>query len=476
MLRNFTFVVISLFLYENSFAQHSEASAKDTRTIFNEQIRQSDSLQGVLHNYGTFEGHIRSVFMNTVNQGSNPDYFAIASGGGLAYYSPIIKNFQVGMSGFIIYNLASSDLGKKNGLINRYELGLFDITNPENHGDLDRLENLYLRYYLNSHRKSFLQVGKFHMSTPLMNLQDGRMRPNLQEGAWLEIKDHEKIKLKGGWIWSISPRSTIRWYGVGESIGIYPSGRATNGTPATYSGTVKSKNVFIGNVAWQPFENVRYEYWDYYVDHLFNISLQKVEIKKNSGNNTWLAGFQHLWEKSISEATIAPETQYINPDEQSHVFSGRIALTNNTSKKEWSANYTRITSHGRFLFPREWGSETFYTFNNRERNEGAGDVHAVMLEHIRYLDKEHHLSVRTLAGVYKMPVVNDARLNKYAMPSYYQFNLQARYKFKGFLHGLQTQMLYTYKGSLDRQPESQPQLVHNKTDMHHFSIVMDYYF
>jgi hypothetical protein len=124
---------------------------------------------------------------------------------------------EVGISGFIIYNVSSSDLGPDNGYTNRYELGLFDAEDPDNHEDLDRLENLYLRYFFNSHRESSVQLGKFHLSTPLINLQDTRIRPNIQEGLWAEFKDWEKLKFRGGWLWSITPRSTVEWYGIGES-------------------------------------------------------------------------------------------------------------------------------------------------------------------------------------------------------------------------------------------------------------------
>jgi len=263
---------------------------------------------------------------------------------------------------------------------------------------------------------------------------------------------------------------------MGGSVGIYPNGRAVNGRPAAYSGYIHSNKLLIGNIEWKPLQNLNYQYWNYYADNLFNIALQKIELKKRLPNKTWLAGVQYLWQKGLSDESLALENQYIGPEEQSHVFSSRIAVTDNGSAHGWSINYTRVTSHGRFLFPREWGIEPFYTFINRERNEGAGDVHAVMLEHTRSLDKDNHLSFRGRGGVYKMPAVSAADLNKYAMPSYYQLSLEVNYKFKGFLHGLETQMLYTYKGNLDGGIEYEPLAVHNKTNMHHLSMRLDYHF
>ena len=45
---------------------------------------------------------------------------------------------------------------------------------------------------------------------------------------------------------------------------------------------------------------------------------------------------------------------------------------------ETTLNYNRITTHGRYLMPREWGRDPFFTFFPRERNEGLGDVHAIV--------------------------------------------------------------------------------------------------
>lgn len=473
--RNLILPVMLCVIYSNTAAQHSEGGPKDTRAVFNEQARQHDTLSSVLHHMGAFEGHIRSFFMNTINKQGFPDYYALGLGGGLAYYSPVIKNFQVGLSGFIIYNIASSPLESKNGMANRYEIALFDVTDPENQADLDRLENLYLRYYLTKRHQSFAQVGKFHVSTPLLNLQDSRMRPNLQEGLWLEINDWKNVKIKAGWLWSTSPRSTIRWAGIGKSVGIYSSGRSVTGNPAHYYGHVESNGILINNIEWVN-NTFSYQVWNYFVDRLFNVTVQKAEYKNPVGSGTMMLGMQYIYERSLSSENIEIDHQYITPGEQSHTLSGRVALLNSRANQEWSLNYTRITKHGRFLFPREWGTETLYTYNNRERNEGAGDVHAVMLEHIRYFDADHRFSIRGMGGIYKMPSVENARLNKYALPSYYHLSLQARYRFEGFLHGLQSQLLYTYKGNLENDLPTNAQYFLNKVDMHHVSLVMDYYF
>ena len=465
-----------IVLFVSAKAQHQDPSWSARRAIINEQCVENDSLCNVLHKLGTFEGHVRNFFMGTVNHNDFPDYYAWGIGGGLGYYSPIIKNFQVGMSGYIIYNLASSHLGPQPLFINRYEIALFDVTNPDNHEDLDRLEDLYIRYYFSVQNKSYAQLGKFHLKTPLINLQDGRMRPNLQEGAWFEFNEWKKVKFKAGLLWQTSPRGTIHWYDMGESIGVYPMGRAVNGLKADYSGNINTKHVLINQAGLQLAEGVQYDVWNYYADHLFNAALQKIEVKRKNTSTTWMAGAQYLWQKSLYNDTLAVEKQYIGEQEQSHSFSVRASVLNNRTSEEWNLNYTRITAHGRYLFPREWGVESFYTFMQRERMEGMGDVHAMMIQNNRTIDKQKHLSLQTSAGLFILPSVTDARLNKYVMPSFYQVNMRMRYKFGGFLQGLQTDFLYLYKGNMVNGLEEIPLYYHNKVDMHHFSLVLDYYF
>jgi hypothetical protein len=380
------------------------------------------------------------------------------------------------MSGFIIYNNASSQLGTKTPFSNRYEIALFDISDPDNHQDLDRLEDLYLRYYFSQEEHSYIQFGKFHVQTPLTNLQDSRMRPNLQEGIWAEWNNWKNIKLKGSWLWRTSPRSTIHWFDMGESIGIYSNGRAVNGAKADYAGRVQTSGISIINMGFAPVKNLDVQIWNYNVPDLFNTLLPKVEWKKKNNHKQWMVGVQYFWQQSVYTDTLSIEQQYITAGERSHAISIRVSQANLLHGNEWNLNYTRITKAGRFLFPREWGVEPFYTYMSRERMEGAGDVHAIVLQNNRTLDKAQHLSLQIHTGMFWMPSVDNARLNKYTIPGFYQFNLRSRYKFSGFLHGLQADILYVYKGNMTKNLEVIPANYHNKVDMHHVSVALDYYF
>jgi hypothetical protein len=98
---------------------------------------------------GEFYGHARYYFMATYNNRDLKDFFANAFGMGIGYETGKFKGFQLGISGFFIYNLYSSDFTEvdaRTGVGSRYEIGQFDMLNPTNKSDMDRLEDLYLKY------------------------------------------------------------------------------------------------------------------------------------------------------------------------------------------------------------------------------------------------------------------------------------------------------------------------------------------
>src|SRR5688500_6782221 len=79
---------------------------------------------------GQIQGHFRYFFMATDNKTGLSDYYANAVGGGIKYESAPYKGFQLGVSGFFIFNIGSSELSKPDPATNqfsKYEQGLFDV-------------------------------------------------------------------------------------------------------------------------------------------------------------------------------------------------------------------------------------------------------------------------------------------------------------------------------------------------------------
>ncbi len=423
---------------------------------------------------GRFYGHARSYWAVTLNQQNLTDAYAWGVGAGIGYETPkFLKRFQLGMSGFFMFNLASSDLAQADpttGQTNRYEVGLFDIERPNDHEDLDRLEELFVKLHLG--KKSLLTVGRQIPQTPFVNPQDGRMRPTLIEAATLELNEWKNLKLHGSYTWAVSPRSTVRWFEVGESIGIYPVGVDVNGKPSGYKNHVESSYIgILGGIFQKKQWNV--QLWNTYVQNITNTLWTKIEYKsKPRAGKNWMAGVQLFQQNTVGEGGNADPTKVYSAAHQgTRGISGRVGQQ--SAKLDWYLNATRIAADGRFLMPREWGREPFYTFMPRERNEGYGDVTATSLN--MYFKPEKHVKIELSGGYFQLPDVKNSALNKYGMPSYSQLNLGVTYQFDHYLKGLNALLLVVRKDPLGETYQNE-RFVFNKVNMTHLNFIINYHY
>ena len=423
---------------------------------------------------GRFYGHARSYWSVTDNQGDLTDAYAWGLGAGIGYETPKIwKRIQLGMSGFFMFNVASSDLAKRDPITNqtnRYEVGLFDMLQPEDHEDLDRLEELYAKIHISP--KTMLSVGRQVPQTPFINPQDGRMRPTLTESVVLNTGEWEHLSLHAEYIWRISPRSTVEWFGVGESIGIYPVGQSPQGTPSQYAEHVESRGIGVVGATFQK-HNWTVQLWDMYTDNIHNTAMLKAEWKSvPTGKRNWMIGAQLIRQQAVGEGgSHDPAKRYIEPNNHSTVLSVRAGRQ--TPRFDWYVNATRISAEGRYLMPREWGRETFYTFLPRERNEGAGDVTATTIN--TFYRPQSNLKIELSGGYYHLPDVQNHALNKYGMPSYSQVNLGVTYQFEHYLKGLNALLLVVRKDRIGDTYENE-RFIYNKVNMTHFNLILNYYF
>lgn len=419
-----------------------------------------------------WEAHTRTFAMGTINEGALKDDYAVASGAGIGVLTRPIYGFQVGVSGFFMYNLYSSKIELPDSLTlnpNRYEIGLFDLENPANKNDLDRLEELYLKYNFS---KSAITIGKININTPFMNPQDGRMRPTIEEGVWLNMNESKKFGINGGWFWKISPRSTVQWFTVANSMGVYPSGVNIDGTKSSYNEHIYSEGMAIANVYFKPNEKLKINLWNGLLDNVMNTALIEINTIQALNEKTKLyQGVMYLHQDAINHGGNSdPKKTYINEGAQSNVISAQLGIKN----KKWnnSINYTHITGDGRYLMPREWGREPFYTFLPRERNEGLGNVHAFLFKSsLNAFDGKFKTGLGY--GFYHLPDVKNFRLNKYGMPSYHQINADVSYSFRKFLKGLELKFLVAYKLK-EGETYNNLKYVYNKVNMINFNFILDF--
>ena len=421
---------------------------------------------------GHFHGNFRSYFMATDNARQLQDYYALAAGGGLHYQTAAFHGFRFGLGGVFHYNLTSTDLEKRDsitGASNRYEIGLFDITDPANRADLDRMEEFWLRY---EWKKSHITLGQQSLQTPFINPQDGRMRPTLVTGLWAETDELKHTKIEGGWLWRISPRSTVKWYSVGHSIGIYPKGLNPDGTASGYPENLESKGAGLLGITRQFGPRLQVQVWNQYVENIFNTALAQADYRHPLRNgHKLLLGLQWTHQDALSAGGHEDQTRtYFPRGARSNVVSAQTGWQRNG----WQAlaAWTHITGDGRFLNPREWGREPFYTFMPRERIEGSGDVQA-FTGRVSWQPPAKKWRLEAAYGRFYLPDVKNVSLNKYGFPAYEQFNFDARYTFGGALKGLRAQLLLVWKGRLGETYVNDKYVI-NKVDMGLYNLVLNY--
>lgn len=465
-------VAYNLILLFNLFGSYLVAQNTSIATS-NEKIKTKDSL--VLKDIFTkakWNLSSRTFLMSTINDGDLKDDYALASGAGIGMLTKPLFGFQFGFSGYFIYNIKSSNIELPDSLTlspNRYEVGLFDVENPTNKNNLYRLEELYIKYSIS---KSTLTLGKLNINTPFLNPQDGRMRPTIEEGVWLTVNESKKIGVNGGWIWAVSPRSTLKWYSLQNSIGINPSGVTTEGVKSNYYNNIQTSGMAIANVYFQPSEKIKINLWNGMLDNVMNTAMIEINTTQNLNENVKLyQGAIYLHQDAINNGGNSDQKKtYVNKGFQANVISAQIGLKN--KRTNTSLNYTHITGDGRYTMPREWGKDPFYTFLSRERNEGFGDVHAYVLKTSVNAIREK-FKAGLGYGYYQLPDVKNYRLNKYGMPSYHQINMDASYAFGKFLKGFELKVLVAYKIK-EGETYNNLKYVYNKVNMINFNFIIDF--
>ncbi|MBK9177211.1 MAG: hypothetical protein IPM46_12935 [Flavobacteriales bacterium] len=420
---------------------------------------------------GTLEGRFRLYLMGTLNDGDLSDCHAQAFGGSLGFASQRWHGFQFRMSGAYTFDLWSSDLTQLDPITkqpNRYEVGLFDVANITKDNQLAFLQTFQLNYERNEGRTRII-FGKQDINTPFINPQDGRMHPGMVEGLWGLHRTKKGLRFEGGYLYRMLPRSSAKWYGVGQSVGLYPIGLDAEGQPSKYKGNLNSAGILMGSASIPVIGKWRATVWDVFVENTFNTAM--LHLERGTRDDRWMWSAMAFRQDRVGGGGNAVDSLAYFRDDASWTFSTRFRM--NHGRFRWQANYTRITADGRYLMPREWGRDPMYTFLPRERNEGFGDVHATSLNLIYHT--QSGLRVQLDGGFYWLPSPTDFRLNKYAFPSYQQFDINAQYQFKGNWKGLAVQLIYLMKLPLHDEPLS-PRHTFNKVNVHHADLIINYAF
>ncbi len=416
---------------------------------------------------GEIEGHIRNYFMSTINDGDLTDFYTNAIGGAMMFKSKEFMGFEGGAKGIFTYKTFSSDLNtpdETTGRISKWEHELYDITDIDNFNDLDRLEELYIKY---NFEKGYVTYGKLAIEeTPLLNESDGRMKPFAFKGLWLNynLKNHV---FNLSWLDKVSPRSTVEWYDFNEAIGLVNNGFQPNGETAHYHDKTESDGIanFQYETSIKAFD---FRANHYYLHHVSHTSLLELDYHTNN----WFFGLQYAYQIPDNfQEELAYEERYMQPDENGQVFSCKLKYE---EQDQWnfSLAYTKAFDSGRFLFPKELGRDHFFTSLSRSRLDGLGDADVLALSGA-YQFNPNGLGLRLEFTQVFGPEVGDFQYNKYNIDEYFQINTRLHYELHGFFEGLNFDLLYVYKENLNN---TSAEVIFNRSNYHQLNFVTNYNF
>ena len=407
----------------------------------------------------------RSFWMNTSysNEAFRSDYaLGLTSLVGGKWTLQKKWDLQVGYR--VFGNAFSSDFWLPDpvtGQANRYESGLFNVLEPQDRF-FGRVELLSLGY---SQPDFGVKVGKMGIQSDWVNAQDGRLSPTVVEGV------HAYYLPKANWkvsVWGISRiniRGSKEWMPVGETVGLYPQGRSLFGKPATYLGNTTSSWLGIWELEGKMKGGKTLRFSQTYAANLFATYWATFEKTSKNSRGTWTSGIQGGLQHGIGNGgNSSPELQYKSPKDLNFAVSAKL----NWKKGAWESQLsaTQVGGKGRWLSPREWGKDSWYTFIPRERNEGFERVTAVV-GYASYRFEDLPLQLYTYAGVHLLPSLQDAAANKYNFPSYRQHNLGLRYAPKK-LKNLDFHLILMVKEPLTTK-KLLPVQQYNKVDLWHFN-------
>lgn len=461
-------------------AASSILAASDVKSV--SKADNESALQNAIQN-GKASGQIRYYYMNEDNAVGLEEYFGSALGGKLKYETASFAGFKAGVAFYTTHflndNVSSTHVepaaGNKGS---RYVAGLVDTTNQDNKGITD-IGELYLDYKIS---KTNITLGRMKLKTPFINPEDGRMIPTLEQGLWVKSKDISNIALQGGYINAFWSRSTPSWKSVEDSLGNgYARGKAplASGLNAAYFGNTSSNGVYVASAAYSGITNTKIQIWDYYLENIMNVAYLQADYKKKLGDIKMVVAGQYIGEQEVGDGGNSddthPEYSYMLKNEKSQTYGAKVGVGYASSMLTLAV--TKVTSQGRFLFPREWGKEPLFTFQKRERTDGSGDATATLLTLHQDFGMFGLKGFSMLAGIGKYNRVDakDWVLNKYGLPSYVQGNLDFGYKFSGSLKGLNAEYIFVRKYAIGNRYDN-ANFIFRKNDMNIHNFILNYTF
>ncbi len=156
------------------------------------------------------------------------------------------------------------------------------------------------------------------------------MRPTFEDGMYLKYNPNKTI-WEGGWLYNISPRSTIQWFSVPNSIGWYAQGINPDGTAGNYRGNLSGAGIGLFGITHHFNKNVSIKLWEQFVENIFNTLLAEFNYMPETIQQkpVFFTGIRFITQQSIHDGGNQNQDKtYMLKGNVAYVFSGRVGLKN----------------------------------------------------------------------------------------------------------------------------------------------------
>ena len=420
---------------------------------------------------GHWHGHFRNYFMATVNYDELEDYWTNATGAALLYETAPWHGFNAGVRGIFTYRTFSSTIhdGDAQHGGGKWEKQLYDVNRPDEKHDMDRLDELFVRY--NSKHFEVIYGKQDINQGPLLLRRDGRMKPFVYRGLWSEFRN-SKNHLWLGLIDGVSPRGMTEWYDLNEAIGLIGRGYSPDGEKSHYHEASETRGLAVAGYKRKIADELELMGWAYLMDKMFGLYWAQADWKKDQ----LFAGFQYVHQHALPhQKTLDYHQRYYQPNEQANVISTQIGWNN--GKLMLSGAYLHAFGTGRFLFPRELGREDFYVSQPRSWMDGFGntDVYQIGAEYYFKRDNQALLDISLYLDHVAGPGYGNMEYNKYNLPVYDQLTATVKHHFHHIMEGMDVGLLYVARNSheLDEMNEAD---IYYRTNFHNINLVLNIIF
>lgn len=409
-------------------------------------------------------------YMSTHNRGDLEDFNAVVGFGQIKadYQLKPWLSFSGQLNG--VFLPSTSGLEKRDATTGKgplFESNLFNLRTMSGQSEF-ALPILNAQFNLEGH---ILTAGRFLRNVQAFHPEQWPF-PNALEGIWYENYTAENTSWQLAYVHKAMPRFSGDFETIGNSIGVAGVGVNTDGSPSGYRNNVNSKALVVGNYNRLFNQNFSLDVWDYFVEGVMNTLLIEPSFYLPDGE--WNLSLKTLIQSKIGEGGNADELLRYKTDRLALYLGFRVEKRLSSSVLQF--NLTRITDDGRFLMPREWGYEPFYTFQKRNRIEGARDVIGLMMKWKKsWSDEKLKYQFSTSAGQNFMPEVTDYLRNKYQTPSTLNLDAELKVQPVKWMTGLTAEVLLVYRFLTDDSNIEDKHLI-NQADFLHTDIRLYYSF